>query len=161
MPCDCNSQPNPKQVVQNSDSSKPDLTTSDWLIFSTEKMIKRINSNIVTRKGTNGLTVKNISSDDLKKISLFTHNSTNNNYLSLDSIHISLNTGVVLLLPGLKEIVTEIYKDEDNIANTEDQKFFQPFVYLDELVDKFTFIVPFYPKLAGKEKYYTLKFIVN
>ena len=156
----CNSQSNQKQAVQNNDSSKPDLTTSDWLIFSTEKSIKRINPNIVTQNGNNRLIVQNVSSDDLKKISLFTHNSTNNNYLSLNLIQITLNKQVVLL-PGLNEIVKEIYKDEDNIANNEDKKFFQPFVYLDELVDKFTFIVPFYPKLAGKEKYYTFIFIVN
>ena len=149
MPCD-----NPKL---NSPVSS-DLTTVDWLLFSTEKMIKRINPNIVVNIVKNVLLIKNININDLKELSLYTHNNTNNNYLSLIRTDISLNNGVIINLPGLNDIIKEIYKNEDNIANSEDKKLFKPFVNLDKLVDDFTYIIPTYPNLAGQVKYYSFTF---
>ena len=158
MPCDSN--PKSQSDTKPNKSTSKDFTTADWLLFSTEKMAKRINPYIVSTKGNNLLVLSNVNCDDLKKIYLFTNTNSNNDYLYFDSISIKTNNSS-LYLPGLNEIVKEIYTDEDNKANSEDQKFFKPFESIDELVDKFTSIVPIYPKLEGKEKYYTIKLRVK
>lgn len=146
--CNCNSKQN---------TSVPDLTTSDWLLATTEKFIKSINPNISVSVGSGKMSIMNVQSEDLKNIFFITHNANNNNYLKFEKFTVSIKgSNYNILCPGFNDIVGEIYKYTDTQALLNNQQYFIPFVDVESTLEKYSDLAVFLPKFKGVSKTYNI-----
>jgi hypothetical protein len=149
-----------------STNRKKDLGTQDWLLLSTEKMIKKINTNIATEiyktSGGNYLVAKNVSSTDLRNLTFITNNDTNNNFLTLKELKVCINNETIPnIIPGFMDIANEIFRYSDNNAFINGEKTYKPFISIEDTLNKYTSLVPFLPKTTGITKKYFIVLSVS
>jgi hypothetical protein len=96
-----------------------DLQHRDWLLFTQQSLITKINSNISTmivdrNNGSKVLIISNIPEGSLKDLLFITNTDNNNNNGYLEEFNV-FNSGssFPLNIPGLSEIVKNIYRYSD------------------------------------------------
>ena len=61
----------------------------------------------------------------------------------------------------LKDIIVEIFKDSDNEAILANEKRFFPFISIDELLSKYSALLPFLPQTTNVVKTFAISFSAN
>jgi hypothetical protein len=142
-----------------------DLEHRDWLLFSTQKMIQRIDPKISVKIIPNPnvedgklLIVSEISETSIGKLFFLTNTDQNNNYFHLESQEVFLKDHAESIhIPGLDEIALEMFRDSDTKAfisepfNKTHAPFSESYIKnatngivrsYPDLVDKLTSIIP-------------------
>lgn len=145
-----------------------DLNSADWLCFFTKAMINKVNPNIIVditkKKDNNGITIKrliyirNISEEDLLNLKFLTNTNDNNNYLYIEYFGVEIDNGK-LNIPGLNEIMLNIWRHSDSYAFEKDEKFFYPFkdiTNINTFIDDYTSLDKTMTKTNNKKKIYSL-----
>jgi hypothetical protein len=149
----------------------PNISSSEWLLFSTERLILQIDENISVVRGSNSLgqntmIVSNISKESVSKLLFLTNTDYNNNVLSLNDMSI-FRPGYTnsLVIPGFSEIAINLFNQADMnaftnyVSTSSEYKTFSPFninstsEYEDfnDFVSKLTILLPFTPSLLNSE----------
>jgi len=138
-----------------------DLQHRDWLLFTQQALISKVNANISTEidernNGSKVLIITDIPEGSLKDLLFITNTDNNNNYGYLEEFNIfKFGSSIPLNIPGLSEIVKNIYRYSDMNAfllksTTHDP--FNPKNFINssftgqsftEFVDQLTAILPF------------------
>jgi len=160
----------------NNDSSNPDLKHLDWLLFSTEKLIQSVNTNISTQivksSGKNLLIVSNVSEEDINNLFFLVNTDQNNNYLYLESFSLFYQGASKSVdIPGLELIIINNFRKSDIDGFISKKDVHYPFdvkkfvgsdftgTTLSEFIDHYTGLIPFAPSTYGKVKTYS--FVLN
>ena len=111
-----------------------DLTSRDWLLNSTKSIILSIDQNICvdivdTPKNGKILIATQISESSIDKLKFLVNSDQNNNYLYLADFQIYLaGSNSPLVVPGLKEVIINAYRNSDINAFVKSEKVHYPFV---------------------------------
>lgn len=145
------------------------VSSAEWLLFSTERLIIQIDENISVIRGTNSLGQKtlvasNIPKDKVSDLQFLTNTDYNNNVLSLNDMSI-YKQGYTnsLVIPGFSDIAINLFNQADMTAFTNyvstsaEYKTFKPFDipstddYIDfnNFVSQLTTLLPFTPSLTS------------
>jgi hypothetical protein len=96
-----------------------DLKHRDWLLFTQQALISKVNPNISTAivdrdNGSKVLIISDIPEDSLKDLLFITNTDNNNNYGYLEEFNVfRFGASIPLNIPGLSEIVKNIYRYSD------------------------------------------------
>jgi len=120
-------------LIPPKNSTIPDLEHADWLVYTTISMVQNVNPNIVTRfsktENKRHLILYNVSEQDILNLYFLTNTDSNNNYLYLEEFVLFFNnnqsTGITI--PGLKDLVLDIWRNTDANAFINEQKTYKPF----------------------------------
>ena len=107
-----------------------DLKHSDWLLISTEQILKTIDNNLVILKQGNSITVSQIKEDVIDKLVFLTNSDTNNNFLGLQSMQLFLDgqpksdteTDI-----SLTSYVKQLWTRSDLVGYLEEKRLHKPF----------------------------------
>ena len=111
-----------------------DLTSRDWLLNSTKSLILSVDENIsveIVDKPDNGkmLIASGISESSINKLKFIVNTDQNNNYLYLADFQVYLPGNFTpLVVPGLKEVIINAYRNSDINAFVKSEKVHYPFV---------------------------------
>jgi len=157
-------------------TSTPDLTHANWLLFSQEKLIQNVNTNISTEiissKNKNFLVVSNVSEADIDKLYFLVNTDQNNNYLYLESFAVFYQgASKSVNIPGLQTIMINNFRQSDIKGFISKANVHYPFNVknfvgsdftgntLSEFIDQFTGLIPYSPSTYGNVKTYS--FVLN
>jgi hypothetical protein len=98
-----------------------DLQHRDWLLFTQQALISKVNPNISTEivdrdNGSKVLIISDIPEDSIKDLLFITNtdNNNNNNYGYLEEfVFLKFDSSIPLNIPGLSKIVKNIYRYSD------------------------------------------------
>ena len=141
--------------------NKEDLQHRDWLLFTQQALIAKIDPNISTEiitrnNGQKVLLISDIPQFGIKPLLFITNTDQNNNYGYLEQFNVYKDGSTnPLQIPGLNEIVQNIYRYSDmnaflNKSTTHDP--FNPINFVNSsytgetftgFVDEYTALVPF------------------
>jgi hypothetical protein len=109
----------------------PDLTHADWCLTTQVRLIEsvnpEINCDIVNYpNGKKLLFVSNISEFDILNLRFLTNTDFNNNYLYIEDFNVvnTANPTKPLNIPGLSDIMIQLYKQSDTEAFLKGEKTF-------------------------------------
>ena len=111
-----------------------DLTSRDWLLNSTKSLILSVDENISveivdTPDDGKVLIASGISESSINKLKFITNTDQNNNYLYLEDFQVYLPGNFTpLVVPGLKEVVINAFRNSDINAFVKSEKVHYPFV---------------------------------
>jgi hypothetical protein len=111
-----------------------DLTSRDWLLHSTKSLILSVDQNIsveIVDTPNNGklLIASQISEASIDKLKFLVNTDQNNNYLYLEDFQIYLaGSYSPLVVPGLKEVIINAFRNSDVNAFVRNEKVHYPFV---------------------------------
>jgi hypothetical protein len=146
---------------------------SDFLFNANSYLAKKVNNEIQIKKTGNSMTMSNISDTDLQKMQFITSTNQSNRHLKMTNCGVSINdsngTPLTLQIPGLKEMVSQMFINsaaDSFLANEKTHKPFKqavakavaPQSNVGDIVDNMTSMMPSMPKTAGKHKKYNLSF---
>lgn len=156
--------------------------SAEWLLYSIERLIIQVDSNISVVRGSNQLgqktlVVSNVYKNSISSLQFLTNNDYNNNVLSLSDMSI-YKTGYYnsLVIPGFSEIAINLFNQADinafqnYIPSSTEYKTFKPFdiaatsEYTDfnDFVSKLTNLLPFTPSLdSGSNWTYQLVLTIS
>ena len=151
----------------------PDLTHADWVLFTQQKLISNVNSNIPSEVIKDGnklyLIISNISEEDLDKLYFLTNTDNNNNYLYIENFNVyTSNSSSPENVPGLLEVVVSCFRSNDTNAFINGSKVYYPFDVnnfqgsyfkgktFSEFVDTLSGLLPFSASTAGYNKSYQI-----
>ena len=124
--------------------NKPDLTHADWCLTTQLRLIESINPEIFCEiidypNGKKLLFVSNINEFDISKLRFLTNTDTNNNYLYMEEFRVfnKANTSKPLAIPGITNVMMELYKQADSKAYLLGEKTFIGFTSQDFLFSDF------------------------
>ncbi len=138
-----------------------DLKHRDWLLFTQQALISKVNPNISTdivsrNNGSKVLIISDIPKNNLKDLLFVTNTDYNNNYGYLEGFNVfKFGSSAPLNIPGLSEILQNIYRYSDmnafllnstthdpfNVKNFVNSSFTgQSFA---EFIDELTTLLPF------------------
>jgi hypothetical protein len=112
---------------------KPDLTHSDWCLFTQEKLIQNTVTDVSITyykkaNGTTNMTISGIKPADIAKLKFLTNTDQNNNYLYLEQFNVYINNGFnPLVIPGLNEVIQNFFRNSDMMGYLDDKKTHLPF----------------------------------
>jgi hypothetical protein len=157
--------------------NEPDLEHADWLLYTQEKLIQRVSTNISTRIVKTGekryLIISNITEEHLDNLQFLTNTDTNNNYLYIEQFSVYISGAPdSISIPGLGSIVLNVFRQSDATAFFENKKTHKPFDVSDnvsdfmgstftgstfsEFIDEFSGLIPFAPSTRGCVKTYEI-----
>jgi hypothetical protein len=96
-----------------------DLQHRDWLLFTQQALISKVNPNISTEivdrdNGSKVLIISDIPEGGIKDLLFITNTDNNNNYGYLEEFNVfRFGASIPLNIPGLSEIVQNIYRYSD------------------------------------------------
>ena len=151
-----------------------DLQHRDWLLFTQQALISKINPNISTEivnrnNGSKVLIISDIPEGGLKDLLFITNTDNNNNYGYLEEFNVfRFGASIPLNIPGLSYIVKNIYRYSDMNAfllksTTHDP--FNPKNFVNssftgqtftEFVDQLTALLPFITDTGSIETTYQI-----
>jgi len=152
----------------------PDLKSRDWLLFSTKRLILEVNDKIsVQIKPTPNdgriLVASGITEEDIAKLRFLVNNDKNNNYLYLQDFKVYAQGQIdELNLPGLRQVVIDVFRASDIDSFVLDNKLHNPFIgsnfstletlemSFNEFVDKYSALLPGVSGTYGVKKSYQL-----
>ena len=138
-----------------------DLKHRDWLLFTQQALISKVNPNISTEivdreNGSKVLIITDIPENSLKDLLFITNTDNNNNYGYLEGFNVfRFGSSIPLNIPGLSEIVKNIYRYSDMNAFLSKSTTHDPFnpknfvnssfkgQSFTEFVDELTALLPF------------------
>jgi len=146
-------------------------SSAEWLLFSTERLILKVDENISVVRGMNSsgqktLVASNISKASVLNLQFLTNTDYNNNVLSLNDMSI-FRPGYTnsLVIPGFSEIAINLFNQADMnaftnyVSTSTEYKTFTPFNItstsdysnFNDFVSKLTTLLPFTPSLTTSE----------
>ncbi len=151
----------------------PDLKHADWLVFTQEKLIQSVSTNISTQivktETTRFLIIGDIQEDDLDKLEFITNTDRNNNYLHLEKFEVYIsNSPKPVNIPGLGNIVVNAFRQSDANGFLEGYKTHRPFdvhqfvgsnfdgCSFSDFIDEYSARIPFAPTTTRKVKTYEI-----
>lgn len=97
-----------------------DLDHADWCLFTQVRLIESVNPEIICEiarypDGKRLLFVSNVNEIDILKIHFLTNTDQNNNYLYMEDFGVfnTKNPSKPLSVPGLKNLMIELYRQAD------------------------------------------------
>jgi len=152
-----------------------DLTHMDWLFFSQQKLIENIDPNVSityesTRDGGKSMIISGIDEKMIDKLNFLTNTDQNNNYLYLESFGVYVS-GLVkpLEIPGINDIVLNIYRNSDIYSFIVGNKLHDPFNVIKNIknstftgrtfgkfIDEYTSLIPYVLSTSGRSKRFEL-----
>ena len=138
-----------------------DLKHRDWLLFTQQALISKVNPNISTEivdrdNGSKVLIISDIPEGGIKDLLFITNTDNNNNYGYLEEFNVfKFGASIPLNIPGLSDIVKNIYRYSDMNAfllNSTTHDPFNPKNFVNssfkgqsftEFVDELTALLPF------------------
>jgi len=138
-----------------------DLKHRDWLLFTQQALITKINPNISTEivdrdNGSKVLIISDIPEGSIKDLLFITNTDNNNNYGYLEEFNVfKFGSSIPLNIPGLSDIVKNIYRYSDMNAFLSKSTTHDPFnpknfvnssfkgQSFTEFVDELTALLPF------------------
>ena len=152
-----------------------DLTHADWLLFSQQKLIENVDPNVSityesTRDGGKSMIISGINENMIDKLTFLTNTDQNNNYLYLESFGVYVS-GLVkpLEIPGINDIVLNIYRNSDIYSFIVGDKLHDPFNVIKNIknttftgrtfgkfVDEYTSLIPYVLSTKGRPKNFEL-----
>jgi hypothetical protein len=138
-----------------------DLKHRDWLLFTQQALISKVNPNISTEivdrdNGSKVLIITDIPEGSIKDLLFITNTDNNNNYGYLEEFNVfKFGSSIPLNIPGLSEIVQNIYRYSDMNAFLSKSTTHDPFnpknfvnssfkgQSFTEFVDELTALLPF------------------
>ena len=145
-----------------------DISQRDWILNTTEVMIKEIDSSInveqiLTNNNGKLLYITNIPEKTMSEITLLTNTDNNNNYLYLENINLSISYSKdPITVPGLVDIFIDIFRYSDNDAFLKNNSIHKPFSSenlgstFSEFITKLLDTIPNgykYNKITGSRRY--------
>jgi len=145
-----------------------DISQLDWILNTTEVMIKEIDSSIsiekiLTNNNSKLLYISNIPEKKMSEITLLTNTDNNNNYLYLENINLYISYSKdPITVPGLVDIFIDIFRYSDNDAFLKNNSIHKPFSSenlgstFSEFITKLLDTIPNgykYNKITGSRKY--------
>ena len=110
-----------------------DLKHRDWLLFSTKNILLQIDQDITvdiidTPDGGKRLIASGIDTNTIEKLNFIVNTDENNNYLYLEDFKVFINgRNGALNIPGLKDIIINVFRTSDINAFLNDKKTHFPF----------------------------------
>ena len=155
------------------DFTNNDLKHRDWLLRSQQKLIQSYNpaictSIVSTSDGGKRLIIQNVKENEMSRLKFITNTDQNNNYLYLENFQVRIGNSINQLdIPGLKELVIQIYSGSDikafllpTTSKThtpfDPSNFNSPITTIGQFIDNITKTLPFLQNTTGLEKTYTL-----
>jgi len=158
---------------------KKDLTSRDWLAYSTKQLVAAIDpsvcvSFVYNKNGGMKIILEQISSATLENLQLLTNTDQNNNYLYLEDFKVYLNGSIAPLeIPGLLDIAKMLYRQADINQFIAGIKTKTPFsgkminntslngtsntpVTFSQFIDALTALIPFTKNTTGLTKTFTV-----
>ena len=146
-----------------------DLQHRDWLLYSQQKLVQSIDSNIdtsivSTSDGGKRLILTNVTESDMAVLQFITNTDQNNNYLYLESISVRLENSINdLEIPGLAPVMLNMYRLSDVNGFLTSSKTHIPYTTtsfngnsVGYYIDQVTGLLPFLPDTYGIQKIFTL-----
>ena len=150
-----------------------DLTHADWCLYTQQKLISNVNSDIpsqVIKNGTKSyLIISNISEADLDKLYFLTNTDQNNNYLYIEDFKVYISSSPnPVNIPGLLEVITSSFRSNDANAFINGSKVYYPFDVknfqnsyfkgktFSEFVDTLSGLLPYSANTSGYNKRYQI-----
>ena len=143
-----------------------DLKSRDWLLFSIKSMLLQVNENISvdiidTPDGGKRLIANGILPETIEKLNFIVNTDENNNYLYLEDFKVySVASFSPLNIPGLKEVVQNVFRTSDVNAFLKGDKIHKPFdvqnynkntsfkgTSFNEFIMTFTDLIPYTPNV--------------
>jgi len=152
--------------------NKIDYQHSDWLLFSTQKLLESIQPTLsftykIKPDGGKNLVVSNISEKTIDNFIFLTNTDQNNNYLYLENFVIfTSNLPSPVTVPGLDTTITNMWRNSDVFSFISGEKTHSPFNVnnlsnttftgktFSEYVDTLTGLLPFVISTYGYVKIY-------
>jgi hypothetical protein len=148
-----------------------ELTHMDWLFFSQQKLIENVDPNVSityesTRDGGKSMIISGIDEKMIDKLTFLTNTDQNNNYLYLESFSVYVS-GLVkpLEIPGINDIVLNIYRNSDIYSFIVGNKLHDPFNVVKNIknttftgrtfgkfIDDYTSLIPYILSTSGRKK---------
>jgi hypothetical protein len=144
---------------------------SDWALDTIAHLTNKLNNEIHIKKSGPAMTLSNIHDNDLKKLQFLTPTHQSKRHLRIGRIDVSINdsngTPLTLQLPGLSQMVSQMFIDsasESFFANEKTHRPFKPSTakavvaqsMVGDMVDMLTATMHSMPKTAGNDKKYNL-----
>ena len=110
-----------------------DLKHRDWLLFSIKSILLQVNENICvdiidTPDGGKRLIANGILPETIEKLDFIVNTDQNNNYLYLEDFKVySVLSFSPLNIPGLKEVIQNVFRTSDINAFLKGDKIHKPF----------------------------------
>jgi len=110
-----------------------DLTSRDWVAFSTKRLINNLDPSISVSltylsDGRMKINLDNISEQSIGKVFFLTNTDYNKNYLYLENVSVYINgSASALNLPGLSDIAVSMFQNSDINAYLNSAKTQVPF----------------------------------
>jgi hypothetical protein len=149
-----------------------DLKHRDWLLFSTKSLILSVDQNISvkiidTPNGGKLLIASGISETAIDKLHFIVNTDQNNNYLYLEDFKVyKKNSPKPLNIPGLKDIMINVFRSSDAFNFVSDNKTHIPFSgsnfktasvdTFSQYIDKLSSFLPHTLSTNGSEKTYEI-----
>jgi hypothetical protein len=162
---------------------EPDFNHRDWLLFTQEKLIQRISTNISTQivkiDTKSFLIISDIPEELLDKLEFITNTDMNNNYLYIEKFTLYMSgSPKPISVPGLGNIVVNAFRQSDANGFFEGKKTHTPFDVtqfvgsnfqeqtsgchrrrgstFSDFIDEFSSLIPFAPTTKGNTKTYEI-----
>jgi len=152
---------------------EPDFKHADWLLFTQEKLIQRVSTNISTQivktDKKRFLIISDIPEELLDKLDFITNTDTNNNYLYIEKFTMYMSgSPKPIKIPGLDNIVVNAFRQSDANGFFEGKKTHSPFdvsqfrgsnfrgYTFSDFIDEFSSLIPFAPTTTGNTKTYEI-----
>jgi hypothetical protein len=147
---------------------------SDWALDTIAHLTNKLNNEIQIKKNGNTLKLSNISDTDLQNLKFITITDQSKRHLKMTNCGVSIKestgTPMALQIPGLSQMVSQMFIDSASESFFANEKTFKPFKQaaakavpsqsnVGDIVDKMTAMMPSMPKTVGKDKTYHLSFI--
>jgi hypothetical protein len=110
-----------------------DLKSRDWLLFSIKSMLLQVNENICVRiidtpDGGKRLIADGILPEVIEKLYFIVNTDKNNNYLYLEDFKVyNIATFSPVNIPGLQEVIQNVFRTSDINAYLKGDKIHKPF----------------------------------
>ena len=152
-----------------------DLKSRDWLLFSTKSLILSVDQNISiqiidTPDGGKRLIANGITDNSIEKLYFIVNTDQNNNYLYLEDFKVyKKGSSNPLNIPGLKDIMINVFRSSDAFNFISGKKTHKPFIgsnfitasvdTFSQYIDKYTAFLP--NTLTTKDVEKTYEIILN
>ena len=110
-----------------------DLKHRDWLLFSIKSRLLQVNENIAvsiidTPDGGKRLIADNILPETIEELGFIVNTDQNNNYLYLEDFKVyNIATFSPVNIPGLKEVIQNVFRTSDINSFLNEDKIHKPF----------------------------------
>jgi hypothetical protein len=160
------------------DLGEKDLNHADWVLFTQEKLIQQVATDIsityfINESGTRCMQITGIPKTVIGQLKFLTNTDQNNNYLYLNDFTIYVD-GLFspLVIPGFNDVVKSMYRNSDLTGYLCDCKTHKPFSVkniknnstfkgdnFNQFVDAYSGLVPYVADTVNRNKTYGITLV--